>query len=544
MRRILELMRIEARPFADTSADAVAKRKALPFDDWARGYFPHYFFCESAPMHLLADDLVEEKGIVIAEFWSRGAGKTVRACLRRIRRILEGKSHFIVVCCQTEDNAAEKMDAIKLELENNPRLRQDYGDDISPKLGSNEGEDWIAVQTRVLARGINQSFRGLLYGAHRPDDVLCDDLEDDILARNPAREKQLWEHLFSNAFPACKDLGAGAYFEVLLNNFGRHCLKQKMREAAKTFDAAGKPICRYIEFLIEDERGESTWPARFVTPALRRMQAMMGTKLYRREMLGKEDDDDADFREAWFKPFRVADLDLKECEIRAYLDPSAKATERNDYKAFVVLARPIGTNRKYCIHARLRKSMSALEMCKAAVEIDDRYSPGKFACEDNGFQEYIWPLLELNQELAGRIAKVALSPVTNTQAKADRILRNAPDFEQGNCYFDVEDSDQRILVDQFLDYGKTGVHDDGPDALHMLWMAATTGLPRVSSARRSRLICSTSAKISPAFSGPAVIIALRSPPAKKVFLPLVITTPVIESFSARSRCTAWCIDSL
>ena len=75
-------------------------------------------------------------------------------------------------------------------------------------------------------------------------------------------------------------------------------------------------------------------------------------------------------------------------------------------------------------------------------------------------------------------------------------------------------------------------------------MAATTGLPRVSSARRSALIPSTSANISPAFSGPAVIIALRSPPAKKVFFALVTTTPVMESFSAVSRCTALCIDSL
>ena len=43
---------------------------------------------------------------------------------------------------------------------------------------------------------------------------------------------------------------------------------------------------------------------------------------------------------------------------------------------------------------------------------------------------------------------------------------------------------------------------------------------------------------------PALIIALRSPPAKKVFFALVTTTPVIESFSATSRSTALCIDSL
>ena len=36
---------------------------------------------------------------------------------------------------------------------------------------------------------------------------------------------------------------------------------------------------------------------------------------------------------------------------------------------------------------------------------------------------------------------------------------------------------------------------------------------------------------------------LRSPPAKKVFFALVMTTPVIESFSAARRSTALCMDS-
>jgi hypothetical protein len=41
-----------------------------------------------------------------------------------------------------------------------------------------------------------------------------------------------------------------------------------------------------------------------------------------------------------------------------------------------------------------------------------------------------------------------------------------------------------------------------------------------------------------------LIMLLRSPPAKNVFFALVMTTPVIESFSATSRSTALCIDCL
>ncbi len=49
-------------------------------------------------------------------------------------------------------------------------------------------------------------------------------------------------------------------------------------------------------------------------------------------------------------------------------------------------------------------------------------------------------------------------------------------------------------------------------------MAATTGLPRVSMRRSEFLIAVPISKAAWAFSGPTLIISLRSPPAKKVFL--------------------------
>ena len=57
-------------------------------------------------------------------------------------------------------------------------------------------------------------------------------------------------------------------------------------------------------------------------------------------------------------------------------------------------------------------------------------------------------------------------------------------------------------------------------------------------------MASTVSKIAWASSGVAFSIALRSPPAKKVFLADVITTPVTSSFSAYSLSMALVIDSL
>lgn len=49
-------------------------------------------------------------------------------------------------------------------------------------------------------------------------------------------------------------------------------------------------------------------------------------------------------------------------------------------------------------------------------------------------------------------------------------------------------------------------------------MAATTGMPRVSMRRSEFLMAVPTSKASWALEGPTLIMSLRSPPAKKVFL--------------------------
>ena len=83
-----------------------------------------------------------------------------------------------------------------------------------------------------------------------------------------------------------------------------------------------------------------------------------------------------------------------------------------------------------------------------------------------------------------------------------------------------------------------------PSAVPLI--AATTGLPQVSRRRSWALTASPIAKIWAASSGPALTIDFRSPPAKKVFFALVMTTPATSpsAMSFSSRSTAASIDSL
>ena len=120
----------------------------------------------------------------------------------------------------------------------------------------------------------------------------------------------------------------------------------------------------------------------------------------------------------------------------------------------------------YVLHAWLRRA-SPNELIAEILRVHDEYLPGRIGCEANGFQTFLWPLLEANEEIRGRVDRVGLFPVSNAASKEDRILSLQPDFERGLLHFDEGEGDQRLLLDQILDFGKPGVHDDGPDALEM-----------------------------------------------------------------------------
>ena len=526
--RALEAIRSEARPFADTSPEARARRRALPFFDWCSTYLPHYFSASPWSKHIQAERHSHEQGMPQFHCWSRGAGKsTIFSLAKPLSWILaedsttEGtevhggqkgsdadplctsvpsvvehrRRHFIILGGATEDVAIDKSDFIKLELEENPRLRSDYGEEGCLVVG--EAGARVMGDTLVWCRGIGQSTRGQRHRQWRPDAFVGDDLENDVLVRNPKREDELWDWLIGATFPGLEAHGAKALFIVVGTMYGRHCLMMRAREASQQADPNGRPICRYFEHPLRDARGRSTWPERYSDDDLARACAIMGTRIARREIDCKEDDQDAPFRPEWIQELQAARVDRAGLHVVAHLDPSAKAGEQHDYKAIVVLgmpdpcrtqnaecgaeelvanaAIPHSTLRTphspiFCLHAWVRRA-SPMEMIEQLFRIDEQYQPAVIGCEANGFQSLIWELLDIEQQRRGRALTV--KPVQNRQNKQDRILSNQGEFERGLCFFDPRESDQRLLIDQFLDFGKPSVHDDGPDA----WDCARRLLP-------------------------------------------------------------------
>ncbi|MCF7864928.1 MAG: hypothetical protein K9M11_00280 [Candidatus Pacebacteria bacterium] len=111
----------------------------------------------------------------------RGSGKSTILNLSNVLWSITGKHQkkFVIVVSKTRVQSQSHFDNIKQELEENELLKHDLGPFQATK------EDWGAYTieipkygAKIMCIGANQNIRGLKYRDHRPDLIICDDIED------------------------------------------------------------------------------------------------------------------------------------------------------------------------------------------------------------------------------------------------------------------------------------------------------------------------------------------------------------------------------
>jgi hypothetical protein len=214
---------IEARRLAlDPSPEArrERRRRVLVGQDywwWATTYFPHYIrgegssfqrhFCQRVPLLLRAPG-----GCV--EWWiaPRGEAKsslatkllpiwcTLQALLQRdeIRTEVgwDGEPppfvDYILLLSAETRLPTKALDAIKVELENNPSLALDWPEACGRGRIWKVGEALTATGVKIEPFGAEQAVRGTAVGASRPKLLIPDDLITDAEAKSPAERDNRW----------------------------------------------------------------------------------------------------------------------------------------------------------------------------------------------------------------------------------------------------------------------------------------------------------------------------------------------------------------
>ena len=258
------------KPFND-----LALRKALrkSLYGFCLLYLPHYFDLEPAKFHYDMFAALEDFSIRFLEVMGhRGSAKSTGGSLALpLWGALEQPERypFIIPIADTGQQSAANIANIKLELEDNWLLKNDYGHipirpavDSSPEDPTLESEEeWQAKNllldngVRILARSTGQKVRGIRHRQHRPKLIVVDDPED-LERVNTQESRDKTAKWFKGEVIPALDTRAGRL--VLIGNLLHLDGLMARMEASGTF------VVKRYPFL--DDDGNQNWPQLFPTP--------------------------------------------------------------------------------------------------------------------------------------------------------------------------------------------------------------------------------------------------------------------------------------
>jgi|GEM_PF-113625 predicted phage terminase large subunit-like protein len=225
-------------------------------------YFPHYVKYETAEFHKELFSLTEDETIrtIVVEAF-RGSGKTtIMGMSYSIWAILGiQKRKFVLILAQTEAQARQYLANIKKELEANELLREDLGPFEEPN------DEWRAISivlprygARIMVASIDKPVRGIRHGQHRPQIIICDDLEDlDTVKTRESRDK-VYNWLMGDVIPlGDKDtmlivIGTRLHEDSILMRLRKELREGRMNGIAKSY-----PLLQ--------ENGITVWPGKYKT---------------------------------------------------------------------------------------------------------------------------------------------------------------------------------------------------------------------------------------------------------------------------------------
>ena len=507
--------RIEAEVTGfDPDPQAVAKRRARAQDDYeyfVATYFPHYVRSphkSELHKHLfgrLPEIVNSSKSETDAIAAPRGEAKsTLVTQLFTLWCLFTGRKRFPVIVMDSIDQAYPMLEAIKAEFEFNPRLAMDFPDQAGQGRVWQAGTIVTRGDAKVVVAGSGKKLRGLRHGPLRPDLCILDDIENDEQVRNPDQRDKLQGWLSKTVLPLggavqkfdtiyigtilhydsvlsrtlANPLWRAARFKALLQWPDRMDLWDRWEELLRN---DGEPVADayYVAHQVEMDAGSRvSWLARPLL-ALMKIRARDGHDTFDSEYQNDPvAGDNAPF--AGIITFWVNRL--ASWMFFGACDPSlGKAGAGRDPSALLVGGLNRETGVLDVVEAGIRKRLPD-RIIEDIIELQTTYRCLLWVVETVQFQEF------LRTELVRRSAQRGVPvPARAVQPISDKLLRIEtlqPHVKNGLIRLHPS---QTTLLDQLKHFPKAD-HDDGPDALQMLWMAATSGYGAPAVASRPRRI--------------------------------------------------------
>lgn len=464
---------------------------------FARTYFPHYVKHDNAVLHdFLYQRLPEivDNGIGDHEAIAAPRGNAKSTLVTQIFVIwclVTNRKKYPVIIMDALDQALPMLEAIKAELAFNPRLIMDY------PAATGQGRVWqvgtivTANDAKVQVFGSGKRMRGLRHGPHRPDLAIGDDLENDENVRSPEQRDKLesWLKKTVLSLGAADDsmdvvvIGTILHYDSVLARLIKNPLWKSRKfkaviewphrmdlwdkwEELLLNEGEESASAFYIERKTEMEAGGIvSWPAAQPLYKLMVKRARDGRPAFDSEQQNDPiSGDDAPFANCiqfWVNR-------LAEWRFFGACDPSlGKQGASRDPSALLVGGFSRNTGILDVVEAQIKKRLPD-KIIEDVIELHKEYRCVLWVVETVQFQEFF------KTELVKRSALKGIPvPARGINPSTDKLLRiETLQPHMANGLIRLHPS-QNALIDQLRHFPKAD-HDDGPDALHMLWMAATT----------------------------------------------------------------------
>lgn len=426
-------------------------------------YFAHYVTYPTAPFQKEIFALTEDEKLgnfFIVAF--RGSGKSTIITTSYPLWAVLGKQQkkYVLILCQTVNQAKQHMRNLKEELENNALLKSDLGP------FKEESDEWGSLSlvfslhgARISVASTEQSIRGVRHNQHRPDLVICDDVEDMASVKTRESREKTRQWLTAEVIPA-GDINTRLI--IVGNLLHEDSLLMKLKSNIKEQKTSGI----FKEYPLVDDIGNILWPGKYPdNKAIEEERMRTANEVaWQREYLLRiiPDDDQVVYREwiHYYSELPTNDGQFRTCVIGVDLAISQENTA--DYTA-IVSALIYGNEKNYRVYVlpnpvneRLTFPQTIERLKNIYESLDTRRNP-QICVEDVGYQKAV---IQQLQHMGYSVKGIRVS-----SDKRSRLTTITHLIQQGKILF--PDKGAEHLVSQILGFG-VEKHDDLVDAFTII----------------------------------------------------------------------------
>lgn len=449
-----------------------AERVYLLKDDflhWFIYYYVDYVKYPFAPFHYNWFELMQRlmsgelREVALVGFRESAKTSIVKGLITYM--ICTKKKLYINVDSFDKENAERMLFDAILELQKNPRILKDYGELYNAKRSQDELtqkkiSNFLTTNgIRVEAHSTQESIRGRLHGAQRPDALILDDFETNKTKDSEAYTLQVANHI-SEAQSGMDASGIVVYLCNYITEYGN---------VSKLFERSVEDKRLVVSKVdVIDESGQPSWPDKYTLTteeaekegkvSIEDIRKKLGPSVFNAEMMNKPiDTDSQEFAQNWFQPITRSEVLLKNTRKFALIDSAMSKGSDSDNTGIARVY--VDKENKWYISGR-KYRVNAKSLIDLLFQLHDEGMEA-IGIETTAYSEGIKPYFEEECRKRNKYPRIVELKHGGVQ-KETRIRGLIPRYANNDMYHIAGECE--ALEDELVRFPKSK-HDDVMDAL-------------------------------------------------------------------------------